>query len=143
MKERFFEEAKKESRLSDYHGAHLGAVAVYKDKFILARAHNTSKTNTTQYFYNRYRADEKSDIMEKPARSHCETNLWRKIRYLDVNMADIVVYIYRELKDGTPAESSPCPSCERLLRDAGIRTVCHTVYGGYVEEKFYKKFNTK
>ena len=143
MKERFFEEAKKESRLSDYHGAHLGAVAVYKDKFILARAHNTSKTNTTQYFYNRYRASEKSDIMEKPARSHCETNLWRKIRYLDVNMADVVVYIYRELKDGVLAESSPCPSCERLLRDAGIRTVCHTVYGGYVEEKFYKKFSTK
>jgi deoxycytidylate deaminase len=137
LKERFFEEAKKESHLSDYEGAHLGAVAVYRDKFILARAHNTAKTNTTQYYYNKYRSFNKADIMTKPARGHCETNLWRKIRYLDINFADITIYLYRELKDGTLAQSAPCPSCEKLLRDAGIRTVCHTVNGGYIEEKFY------
>ena len=139
MKERFFEEAKKESRLSDYDGAHLGAVAVYKYKFILARAHNTTKTNTTQYHYNKYRMDEKNGILSKPARSHAETNLYRKIKFLDLDFSDVIVYIYRELKDGTLAESSPCRSCAQLLRDAGIKTVCHTVTGGYVEERFYKK----
>lgn len=54
MKKRFFEVARKESYLSDYDGQHLGAVAVYADKFILAKAHNSDKTNTTQYFFNRY-----------------------------------------------------------------------------------------
>jgi len=139
LKKRFFEEAKKESRLSDYHGAHLGAVAVYKDKMILARAHNTAKTNTTQYYYNRYRADEKSDIMLKPARSHAETNLYRKIRYLDLNFKDVVVYIYREYRDGTQALAKSCPACEHLLHDLGIRTVCYTTSDGYKEEKFYTK----
>ena len=57
MKSKFFEEAKKESHLSDYDGAHLGAVAVYKNKFILAKAHNTHKTNPTQFYYNRYEKD--------------------------------------------------------------------------------------
>ena len=139
MKERFFEEAKKESHLSDYHGAHLGALAVYKDKFILARAHNTSKTNTTQYYYNRYRIEDKSDIMLKPARAHAETNLYRKIRYLDIDFKDVVVYIYREHKNGQMALAKCCPSCEKLLRNLGIRIVCYTDAGGYVEEKYYKK----
>ena len=139
MKKRFFEEAKKESHLSDYDGAHIGAVAVYRDKFILARAHNTAKTNPTQFFYNRYRLSNKADILTKPARAHCETNLWRKIRYLDIDFSDVIVYLYRELKDGTLAESKPCSACSQLLRDVGIRIVCHTTTGGYVEEKFYKK----
>lgn len=46
MKKRFFGVARKESYLSDYDGQHLGAVAVYADKFILAKAHNSDKTNT-------------------------------------------------------------------------------------------------
>lgn len=136
MKDRFFEEAKKESYLSDYDGAHLGAVAVYKNKFILARAHNTDKTNPTQYFYNRYRIKGKSDIMLKPPRSHAETQLFRKIRYLDIDFKDVVVYIYRELKDGTRAISKPCEGCEKLLRDLGVKIVCYTGNDSYVEERF-------
>lgn len=136
MKDRFFEEAKKESYLSDYDGAHLGAVAVYKNKFILARAHNTDKTNPTQYFYNRYRIKGKSDIMLMPPRSHCETNLYRKVRYLDIDFKDLIIYIYREHKDGTKAIARPCPSCEKLLKDLGIRTVCYTTDSGIVEERY-------
>lgn len=139
MKKRFFKEAKKESHLSDYEGAHLGAIAVYKDKIILARAHNTAKTNTTQYYYNRYRMEDKNDIMLKPARAHAETNLYRKIRWLDIDFKDVIIYVYRELKDGTLAESKCCKSCEHLLRDLGVRTICYTTRGGYVEEKFYKE----
>lgn len=141
MKERFFEEAKKESHLSDYQGAHLGALAVYKDKFILARAHNSSKTNPTQYYYNRYRISNKSDIMMKPARAHAETNLYRKIRYLDIDFKDVVIYIYRELKNGEMAMAKCCPSCEKMLRDLGVRIICYTDFNGYVEEKFYRKEN--
>lgn len=136
MKERFFEEAKKESRLSDYHGAHLGAVAVYKDKFILARAHNTEKTNTTQYFYNRYRIEGKSDIMEKPPRSHAEIQLYRKIRWLDIQFKDVTVYIYRELRNGDMALSAPCCGCEKALLSLGIKTICWTDNNGYIRKKY-------
>lgn len=137
MKKRFFEEAKKESHLSDYDGAHLGAVAVYKDKFILARAHNSSKTNTTQFFYNRYRINNKKDILSKPARSHAEINLYRKIRFLDIPAKDIVIYIYRELKDGKMAIAKPCIACEKcLVNKLGIKTICYTDNDGYVEKKF-------
>ena len=136
MKKRFFDEAKKESVLADYDGVHIGACAVYKDKYIIARAHNTAKTNPTQYFYNRYRMEGKSDILLKPARSHAETQLYRKIRYLDIDFKDVVIYIYREWKDGTRAISKPCESCERLLRDLGVKIVCYTGNDSYVEERF-------
>lgn len=136
MKKRFFEEAKKESKLSDYSGAHIGACAVYKDKFIIARAHNTVKTNPTQYYYNKYRMNSKSDILLKPARSHAETQLYRKIRYLDIDFKDVVFYIYREWKNGNRAISKPCESCQKLIRDLGIKIVCYTGDNSYIEERF-------
>lgn len=136
MKKRFFKAAKEESYLSDYDGQHLGAVAVYKDKFILARAHNTAKTNPTQYYYNRYRAKEKTNIMIKPARSHAEIEIFRRIRYLNVDFKHVTVYIYRELKNGHMALAKPCLSCERCLRDLGVRVICYSDYDGYVEKKY-------
>lgn len=137
MKKRFFEVARKESYLSDYDGQHLGAVAVYADKFILAKAHNSDKTNTTQYFFNRYRVGQKSNIMSKPPRSHAEVNIYRKIRYLDVDFSRVSVYIYRELKNGDLAIARPCPACEAVLHQLGIRKIFYTVDGGYTSEKFF------
>ena len=135
MKMRFFKEAKKESLLSDYNGQHLGAVAVYGDKVILAKAHNSNKTNTTQYFYNRYRIEQKSNIMSKPARSHAEVNLLRKIRFLDIDFSRVSVYIYRELKNGELGMARCCPACMESLKSLGIKKICYTTDDGYAEEK--------
>ena len=136
MKKRFFKEAKKESYLSDYDGAHLGAVAVYRDKVILARAHNTYKTNPTQFFFNKYRMKNKADILTKPARAHAEIQLYRRIRYLNIPFKDVTVYIYRELKDGTTALAMPCKGCLEALLSLGIRTICWSDADGFVEKKY-------
>ena len=135
MKMRFFKEAKKESLLSEYNGQHLGAVAVYGDKVILAKAHNSNKTNTTQYFYNRYRVEQKSNIMSKPARSHAEVNLLRKIKFLDIDFSRVSVYIYRELKNGELGMARCCPACMAALKSLGIKKICYTTDDGYAEEK--------
>lgn len=135
MKMRFFKEAKKESLLSDYNGQHLGAVAVYGDKVILAKAHNSNKTNTTQYFYNRYRVEQKSNIMSKPPRSHAEVNLLRRIRFLDIDFSRVSVYIYRELKNGELGMARCCPACMEALKSLGIKKICYTTDVGYAEEK--------
>ncbi len=135
MKMRFFKEAKKESFLSDYDGQHLGAVAVYGDKIILAKAHNSNKTNTTQYFYNRYRIEQKSNIMSKPPRSHAEVNLLRKIRFLDIDFSRVSVYIYRELKNGELGMARCCPACMAALKSLGIKKICYTTDDGYAEER--------
>ena len=140
MKLRFFEEAKKESYLSDYDGAHLGAVATFRDKYVIARAHNTYKTNPTQFHYNHFRMSNKGDILTKPARAHCEIQLYRQLRFLNVDPKDIIVYIYRELKDGTMALAKPCVGCKKcLVTDFGIRTICWTDADGYVEKRYKVK----
>ena len=139
MKMRFFKEAKKESLLSDYDGQHLGAVAVYGDKVILAKAHNSNKTNTTQYFYNRYRIEQKSNIMSKPPRSHAECNLYRKIRFLDIDFSRVSVYIYRELKNGELGMARCCPACMAALKSLGIKKICYTTDVGYAEERIEQK----
>ena len=139
MKMRFFKEAKKESLLSDYNGQHLGAVAVYGDKVILAKAHNSNKTNTTQYFYNRYRIEQKSNIMSKPPRSHAEVNLLRKIRFLDIDFSRVSVYIYRELKNGELGMARCCPACMAALKFLGIKKICYTTDDGYAEERIEQK----
>ena len=139
MKMRFFKEAKKESLLSDYDGQHLGAVAVYGDKVILAKAHNSNKTNTTQYFYNRYRVEQKSNIMSKPPRSHAECNLYRRIRFLDIDFSRVSVYIYRELKNGELGMARCCPACMAALKSLGIKKICYTTDDGYAEEKLIQK----
>lgn len=139
MKQKFFTKARNESLLSDYEGAHLGAVAVLDNRYILAVAHNTAKTNPTQQHYNRYRAFTKHDILCKPARGHAEIGIYRKIRYLDVDFSKVEIYIYRELKNGALALARPCPSCAQALHDLGIRKIAYTTDGGYVEENFYKQ----
>ena len=139
MKMRFFKEAKKESLLSDYDGQHLGAVAVYGDKVILAKAHNSNKTNTTQYFYNRYRIEQKSNIMSKPPRSHAECNLYRRIRFLDIDFSRVSVYIYRELKNGKLGMARCCPACMEALKSLGIKKICYTTDVGYAEERIEQK----
>lgn len=143
MREKFFDEAKKESYLSDYNKQHLGAVAVYQNKFILARAHNCEKTNPTQYYFDRYRIPNRGIIVE--SKGHAEINLVRKIRYLDIDFSKVTIYIYREFKDGSPALSRPCPACEQALKSLGIKKVCYTTNAGYCEEHFvdFEKKNKK
>ncbi len=96
------------------------------------------KTNTTQWYYNRYRLEDKNDLMTKPSKSHAEINLIRKIRYLDINFKDVTIYIYRELKDGTLALAAPCKACEKALRTLGIKTICYTDKNEYISKKYYE-----
>ena len=139
MKMRFFEEAKKESHLSDYNGQSLGAVAVYGEKVILARGHNTEKTRTSQQKFNVYRVKDKSNILNKPAKAHAEISLYDKIKYLDIDFSRITVYIYRETKKGKLAMARCCPACMAALKSLGIKKICYTTDAGYAEERIEQK----
>ena len=134
MKMRFFEEAKKESHLSDYSGQHLGAVAVYADKVILARGHNTERTRTSQQKFNVYRVKDKSNILEKPAKAHAEIELYDKIKYLDIDFSRVSIYIYREKNRGT-GMARCCPACMAAIKSLGIKKICYTTDEGYAEER--------
>lgn len=133
----YFRHARKAMLKSDYTNSisspRIGGVAVYKGA-IIAEAWNTDRTSPLQSYYNRYRF---VDTCGLPAKSHCETMLVQRIRWKfgdELDWGRVEIYLYREHRDGSLAECSPCASCRQMLLDYGIRHVYHTSDWGYVEE---------
>lgn len=139
MNKRYFQFAKSASQSATYTGSHnfnpaIGAIAVYKGS-IIGSASNSNKTSPLQKRYNKYRF-KAEDTLDK---THAEVALIQKIRWLAGNHIDwnkVEFYLYREYKDGSLAPSAPCPSCERMLRDLGIKKVHCTTENGYITIRY-------
>lgn len=56
---------------------------------------------------------------------HAEMDCISGLSYEDLRGS--VLYIYRELKDGTPAIARPCNDCMNVLRETGISKIIYTV----------------
>jgi deoxycytidylate deaminase len=137
MNKRYFRFAREAAMLATYRGTRcapkIGIVAVYKGS-IIGTACNTNKTSPLQARYNVYRFRD-----DTPDKIHAETALIQKIRWkfgdsLEWNKVEL--YLYREYKDGSLAPSAPCASCERMLRDIGIKKVHCTTENGFISIKY-------
>lgn len=114
MKLKYFEIAKKMSYKADY--CHkIGAVVVYKNRPIGFGFNQPFKTNTKSN--NPFHT------------THAE--LSAILNAGDCRGASI--YIYREVKDGTKANSKPCKFCQQLIKQAGIKKVYYTDNDQYKE----------
>lgn len=112
----------------------IGVIAVYKGS-IIGEACNTNKTSPLQARYNIYRFNG----ADTPDKVHAETALVQKIRWRfgdSLDWSKVELYLYREYKDGTLAPSAPCASCERMLRDVGIKKVHCTTENGFITIKY-------
>ncbi len=130
---RFFKVAKTISKFSNYEGPHLGVVVV-ENKRIISTGFNCSKTNPLQKKYNIYRYHENNS--ETLPKVHAEVKALAPLIGKDVNWKNVSLYIYRELKNGMPACSKPCCSCEHLIKDLGIRNIYYIdSFGNFCREK--------
>jgi len=130
MNEKFFRLAKNVSELSDYPTHHLGCVVIYKGK-VISSGFNCNKTHPIQRVYNRERFSEDCS----PHSLHAETHaLCSLMRDPDIDWGRVVLYTYRERKDGSFGLARPCKSCMKLLKDLGIHRICYTTDDGYAEE---------
>lgn len=117
MKMRFFEIAKKLSEKADYQHK-LGAVVVDKNKPIGFGFNKPSKTHPRS---------------NHPfGRVHAELDA---ILNAGLDCKGASIYIYREHKDGTPAEAKPCKYCQVLLNSVGIKRIFYTSEGTFKELK--------
>lgn len=66
--------------------------------------------------------------------SHAEFNLFSHSHEI-IDKIKGVVYVYRELADGSPALSRPCEYCLNFLQSIGIKRVVYSTYGSYKEER--------
>ena len=138
MNKRYFQFAREAAQFASYKGSRsapkIGAVAVYKGT-IIGTACNANKTSPLQARYNIYRFG----IADTPDKVHAETALIQKIRWRfgrGLDWSKVELYLYREYKDGSLAPSAPCPSCERMLRDVGIKRVHCTTENGFITIKY-------
>lgn len=134
---RFYKMAREASFMSDFRIARVGAVVV-QGNCILSVGHNSTKTRPLQHRYNIYRHFQNYD--ESIPRQHAEVDALSPLIGKEINWSKVSIFIYRELRDGTPACSRPCEACMRLIKDLGIRDVYFIDENGrYVYEHVIKE----
>lgn len=125
----FFNAAKEMSKLSDFEKVNIGCVIVYKNR-IISSGYNTKKTNPIQKKYNKIRFS-----CEGNHSRHAETSALLPILKLrNINRSRLRVYLFRAHANGSLALSKPCPSCMKMLKDAGIKQIYFTEENSYCEK---------
>ena len=114
----YFEAAKAISKLSN-HNQKMGCVIVNKHKIISSGYNSETKCHRLQaeLDMNYYK-------MQSAGKLHAETSALLPLRRTDLSKASI--FIYRETKDGTKALARPCPCCQKLIKQFGIKHIYYT-----------------
>ena len=118
---RMFNIAKEISYMSNYKRIRVGAV-VCEGKTIISTGHNSTKTSPLQHQYNFYRHF--NDYESSSPQIHAEINaLSRLIGKKGISWDKVSIFVYRELKNGDPGCSRPCPACMALIKNLGIKNI--------------------
>lgn len=124
-----FNIAKSISELSDHPLHHLGAVVVCKHKVIGTGYNSITKVHPIQA-----RIDTERYGCECRGCLHAETMALLPLIKSNTDLRGARVYVYRELKDGSPAMARPCAGCMSVIRACGIRTIFYSINGGFTRE---------
>lgn len=130
---RFFDVAKAVARTSNYHGTHVGCCIVHKG-VVISVGCNSEKTHTKQMYYNKYRDFNPVNAMNK---LHAEVHALVPLLNKQVDWSKTSIYVYRELRNGKPAISKPCPACSQLINDLGISNIFYiNEKGDFIKERW-------
>ena len=125
----YFRAAKAVSELSDHPQHKLGCVIVNKHKIISSGFNSHTKCHGLQAILDAERFG-----VYCPGKIHAETSALVPLIKSGIDLSRATMFVHREHKDGTLAMSRPCPSCQKLIKQAGIRKVYYTSNDGYVRE---------
>lgn len=137
------EQAKSASKRSDYRKYKLGCVIFDKQK-VYSVGFNLNKSSPIQRKYDRYRGFR---VGMDFADSHCwNHNVHAEIHALITllktrhgnlpNFGRLSILVYREDRFGGYALAKPCPACEAMIREVGIKNVYYTGNGSICHELF-------
>lgn len=101
------------------HSRRMGA-ALYSGSRLLSLGYNS---------YNKTHAS----LKHRHWSIHAEHHALLKRRYYN-DPRGLILYVYRELANGTPACSRPCSECLVLMAEAGVRVVRFTEKDGTLGE---------
>jgi deoxycytidylate deaminase len=109
---RFFDLAKKISKLSDHKNYKIGSVIARGSKVISVGINNVKTHPKSTHPFKSLHAEMAAILLAKQ------------------DLRDCSIYVFRETKDGNWACARPCQYCWELISASGIRKVHFTTYMG-------------
>lgn len=120
MKMKFFELAKKLASKSDHSQHRLGCVISKKNRIV-------------SIGWNKLKTHSKSPHKFKSI--HAEFSAILGIDPEELKGSDI--YIYRQRRNGVPANSFPCESCFNMLQSICVKNIYYTDEGSFKHEQIF------
>lgn len=124
----YFKTAKAVSELSDFPRVHIGCVITNGHR-IISSGFNSRRSHPLQKKLNKERFSEDSSHL-----LHAESAALIPLLDKDIDWKKCSIYIYREHKDGRRALACPCLSCQKLIKQLGIRHIYYTGNDSYIYE---------
>lgn len=124
-----FNIARNISELSDHPHHHLGAVVVQKHRVISTGYNSVTKVDPLQA-----RMDSRRYGCTCRGCLHAETMALLPLIKSNADLRGAKVYVYRELKNGSPAMARPCDGCMSLIQEIGICKIAYSTNGGFAKE---------
>lgn len=127
----YFRAAKAVSELSDYPIHKIGCVVVKGHRIISSGHNNKYKCHPLQAKLDTEKYEEQC-----PGKLHAEIMALVPLINSKVNLKGCSIFVYRQHKNGTLAMARPCSSCQKVIKELGIKKVFYTIESGYAVEKW-------
>lgn len=127
----YFRAAKAVSELSDYPIHKIGCVIIDKHRIISSGCNSKTKCHPLQA-----KLDTEKYGVECPGKCHAEISALLPLMRDKVDLSNASLYVFRQHKDGTLAMARPCSSCQKVIKQLGIRKIFYSIENGYAVEKW-------
>ena len=117
MNLKFFDLAKKISKLSNHHHHKIGSVIVRGSKIVSVGTNNIKTHPKAPHPHYSLHSEPAAILLAKQDLMNCE------------------IYVYRETKAGVPAIARPCTYCLPFIREAGLTEMHYSISGTFKSEK--------
>lgn len=116
MNLKFFDLAKKVSKLSNHKNFKLGSVIVRGSRIVGVGTNKIKTHPKSTHPFGSLHAEMAAILLSKQDLYGCE------------------IYVYRETRLGIPVMARPCEYCFPFIREAGLKQVHYSINGGYKSE---------
>ena len=127
----YFRAAKAVSELSDYPIHKVGCVVVRGHRIISSGHNHKHKCNPLQA-----KLDTEKYKVPCPGKLHAEIMALLPLMKSKVDLKGCSIFVYRQHKNGTLAMAKPCSSCQKVIKQLGLKKCFYTIESGYAVEKW-------
>ena len=123
-----FNMAKAASETSD-HRIKMGCAVISGHKCVSTGCNSLTRCHRVQAILDKERFG-----VDTTGMKHAEVDALLPLIQNGVDLSGASVFVYREHKNGALACAKPCPSCEKLIKQCGVKRIYYTIENGYAQE---------